>query len=47
MRRAFTIHTFLIRRGHPEFRTRTSLAVLWGTLLLSLAQLAVTLMLLV
>lgn len=44
---AFTIHTFFIRRGHPEFKTPVSQGILWLTLLLSLAQLGVTIMLLV
>jgi hypothetical protein len=36
---AFTVHTVLIRRGHPEFRTVVSRSLLWGTLVLSIAQL--------
>jgi Family of unknown function (DUF6713) len=43
---AFSIHTFFIRRGHPEFKTPTSQGILWATLLLSLAQLAVTIVIL-
>jgi len=44
---AFSIHTFFIRLGHPEFKTSVSQGILWATLLLSLAQLAVTIVLLV
>jgi len=40
---AFSIHTYFIRRGREEFTTPVSLSILWGTLLLSLAQLSVTL----
>lgn len=38
---AFSIHTALIARGASEFRLPTSQAILWGTLLLSLAQMMV------
>ncbi len=44
---AFSIHTFFIHRGYPEFKTPLSQGILWATLLLSLAQLGVTIMLLV
>ncbi|HZD57014.1 MAG TPA: DUF6713 family protein [Anaerolineales bacterium] len=44
---AFSIHTFFIRRGHSEFKTLTSQGILWATLLLSLAQLAATIVILV
>jgi hypothetical protein len=44
---AFSIHTFFIHRGHPEFKTAVSQSILWATLLLSLAQLAVTILLLI
>ena len=44
---AFSIHTFFIRRGHPQFKTSSSQAILWATLLLSLAQLSMTIMVLV
>lgn len=44
---AFSIHTFFIRRGHPEFKTSVSQGILWATLLLSLAQLVVTIMILI
>jgi hypothetical protein len=44
---AFSIHTFFIRRGHPEFKTSVSQEILWATLLLSLAQLVVTIMILI
>ena len=35
---AFSIHTFFIRRGHPEFKTPVSLGILWAILLVSLLQ---------
>jgi hypothetical protein len=44
---AFSIHTFFIRRGHPEFKTPVSQGILWATLLLSLSQLVVTILMLV
>ena len=44
---AFSIHTFFIRRGHPEFKTPVSQGILWATMLLSLAQLGVTVMFLI
>lgn len=44
---AFSIHTFFIRRGHPEFKTLTSQGILIGTLLLSLVQLGLTIAILV
>ena len=44
---AFSIHTFFIRRGHPEFKAPVSQGILWATLLLSLAQLGVTITILV
>jgi hypothetical protein len=44
---AFSIHTFFIRRGHPEFKTPMSQVILWITLLLSLAQLVVTILILI
>jgi hypothetical protein len=40
---AFSIHTYFIRRGGQEFKTPVSLFILWSTLLVSLAQLGVTL----
>jgi hypothetical protein len=40
---AFSIHTHFSRQGRVGFRTPISQAILWSTLLLSLAQLAVTL----
>jgi len=40
---AFSIHTYFIRQGRQEFKTPVSLSILWGTLLVSLAQLGVTL----
>ncbi len=39
---AFSIHTYFIARGRPEFRTPASLAVLISTLVMSTVQLAVT-----
>jgi len=39
---AFVIHTTFIALGHPEFRTPVSLTILAATLLVSLAQAAVT-----
>jgi len=44
---AFSIHTFFLRRGHPEFRTPVSLGILWTILLVSLAQLGLTILILV
>jgi hypothetical protein len=41
---AFSVHTFFLRRGRQEFRAPVSLGVLWGTLALSVAQLAVVLL---
>lgn len=43
---AFSIHTYFIRRGREEFRTAVSQFILWSALLLSLAQLSVTLVIL-
>jgi hypothetical protein len=43
----FSIHTFFIRRGHLEFKTLISQGILWATLLLSPAQLAMTILILV
>ncbi|MBS1251413.1 MAG: hypothetical protein MAG451_00446 [Anaerolineales bacterium] len=40
---AFSIHTYFIRRGREEFKAPVSLAILWITLIVSLAQLGVTL----
>jgi len=40
---AFAIHTSFSRQGRVEFRTPVSQAILWSTLLLSVAQLGVTL----
>ncbi len=37
---AFAIHTYFLRRGHPEFNTPVSKGILWAGLLLSLPQLA-------
>ena len=35
---AFSIHTYFIRKGRPEFKTSVSLGILIGTLLVSLVQ---------
>ena len=40
---AFSIHTYFMRQGREQFKTPVSLSILWGTLLLSLVQLGVTL----
>ncbi len=40
---AFSVHTYFIRRGREEFNTPVSLFILWSTLVVSLAQLGVTL----
>ena len=39
---AFCIHTYFLKKGRPEFRTPVSFALLIMILLISLAQLAVT-----
>ena len=44
---AFSIHTFFIRSGHPEFKTPISLAILWVILLVSLAQFSLAVAMLV
>lgn len=38
---AFTIHMAFIARGRSEFKTASSLSVLWATLIVSLAQTAI------
>jgi hypothetical protein len=38
---AFVLHLYFIRRGNPQFKTATSLAVLGALLAVSLAQIAV------
>ena len=43
----FSIHTYFIRHRHPEFKTPVSLCILWSTLLISLAQLGLTVTILV
>jgi hypothetical protein len=43
---AFSIHTYFIRQGREEFKTSVSQFILWVTLLVSLAQLGVTLIVL-
>jgi len=37
---AFTIHMSFIARGRSEFKTASSMSVLWATLAISLAQIA-------
>jgi hypothetical protein len=44
---AFTIHRTFIRQGHDEFTIPTSQFLLWATLIMSIAQLGVTVYLLV
>lgn len=39
---AFSIHTWFMATGHPEFRLPISVAILAATLTLSLAQVVVT-----
>jgi hypothetical protein len=41
---AFSIHTWFIRKGHPEFRTGVSQFILISTLIASLAQVTLTLL---
>jgi hypothetical protein len=41
---AFSIHTYFNSRGHPEFKTPVSVTVLAATLMVSLAQLATTIL---
>lgn len=43
---AFSIHTYLIRKGHEEFNVPMSLFILRGTLILSLIQAALTIVVL-
>jgi hypothetical protein len=43
---AFAIHTYFIRRGRHEFKTPISLFILMATLIVSLAQAAITIYLL-
>ncbi len=40
---AFTVHTYFIRKGNPEFKTPVSRLLLYSTLLVSLLQLVLTL----
>jgi hypothetical protein len=44
---AFTIHRIFIRQGHDEFTIPTSQFLLWATVIMSIAQLGVTVYLLV
>jgi hypothetical protein len=39
---AFAIHTYFLRRGHPEFNTPASKLILWAWLITSLVQLGLT-----
>ncbi len=39
---AFAIHTYFIRKGHPEFKTPMSLGILFATLVISVIQSIVT-----
>ena len=39
---AFTIHTYFLRRGRPEFNTPVAKLILWALLLLSLPQAVLT-----
>jgi hypothetical protein len=43
---AFSIHTFFNRRGRLEFKSPISQIILWATLLISLVQFVVTLLVL-
>jgi hypothetical protein len=44
---AFSIHTFFLHRGHPEFNASVSLGILWATLFVSLLQGSFTIVMLV
>jgi hypothetical protein len=39
---AFSLHTYFLNKGRPEFNTPFSKLILWSTLLLSLVQAATT-----
>lgn len=39
---AFTIHTYFIKKGHPEFKTKTSIGILAAVLLVSVGEVIVT-----
>ena len=43
---AFAIHKFFILRGHQEFKTTISQSILWTILLVSLAQISLTIIML-
>jgi hypothetical protein len=43
---AFTIHTWFLQKGHPEFNIPVSKFILWATLIVSLAQAGITIYLL-
>jgi hypothetical protein len=44
---AFSIHTWFLRKGHPEFNVPISKLILWTTLVVLLAQAGITISLLV
>ena len=44
---AFTIHTWFLRKGHPQFNIPVSKLILWTLLIVSLAQAGITVYLLV
>ncbi len=39
---AFAIHTYFLRKGHPEFNVSFSKVLLWAILLVSVAQAGIT-----
>lgn len=41
---AFVFHMIFLRKGRPEFRAPVSIAILWATLIVSVAQVALTVM---
>ncbi len=43
---AFSIHTYFLKKGRPEFDHPVSRSILWATLIVSLAQLMVAVILL-
>jgi hypothetical protein len=43
---AFIIHTWFLRRGHPEFNVPVSKIILWALLIVSLPQVVITITLL-
>ena len=44
---AFSIHSWFLRKGHPEFNLPVSKLILWATLIVSLVQAGITIFLLV